>query len=1089
MKKILVVLWLCICGLTVSSQSTIQLSFDFSDQGIAVSPMLYGIFFEDINYAADGGLYAELIRNRSFEESTAYWSLVKKNGSTGSMMSETQNLLNAAQSNCIKLVADTIRPGGFVGIQNTGFWGMNIVDGEPYTLTFYAKAIEGYTGAIIASLENSFGDVCYAQHRIAAIGTEWQKYTCILVADGNNETGRLSLCINAAGTVWIDVVSLFPVTFKNRSNGLRKDLAEKLDDIHPRFMRFPGGCFVEGNTMANAYLWKQTIGPIEERPGHSNFWGYRTSDGMGYHEFLQLCEDLDAEPLYVCNVGMAYNGTVSMANLNPWVQDALNAIEYANGDTATTWGRKRKENGHPEPFNMKYIEIGNENWVEPYTSHYNMFYDSIKYYYPEITTISDVNWPTLNHIEIYDDHYYSSPEWFAQNYNKYDNTSRSGAKVYVGEYAVTSGGAGNGNLRCAVGEATFMTGLEKNSDVVVMSSYAPLFGNFHGRQWNPDAIYFNSSACYGTPSYYAQKMFANNTGNKYIGAQETNNTASSADYGGAIGVATWATKCQYDSVTVISEDSVIIDDNFDDGNADGWTVNGGTWAVIDGMYTQSSTNTDCRSTCGNISLSSYTYHLKAKKTSGSEGFLIIFGYADANNFYWWNIGGWSNTLSAIEHCSGGSKGTVASVSYSVQANKWYDIRVEIHGDTAECYLDNVLFHSIVAGSKILYNSCTIDSVNHDIFLKVVNFNAGDNTADIILKNFPGEGSLKGSVETMTYATPSSENSISTPEKIVPLRESFSAADTGFQYTFPQNSINIFHLYRQSSFLQMDDATFTIPENYGNGFLAGKMTAGGVGTYSYSILTSSLKNAFEINKNTGEMTVKDSSLLNYEIVPMVVLTVSATDISADSLPPARSTCTIILSDTNEKPVLIASDYYAFANESPGASIGKIFMTDEDKNQGHFYSITAQSEPGVIEIDPATGELTNAGDADLQPLVSKTVIFSVHVADSGSPSLSDDKDYTLRILDAPLPVALPAQTTMNKIEVYPNPADKMVHIEIPEQKGSLKVNLADSRGKIVRSRKVSPGLVTMDISELPDGLYCIQVLTNNRVIGTQSLVLLK
>jgi alpha-L-arabinofuranosidase len=396
--------------------------------------MLYGIFFEDINFAADGGLYAELIRNRSFEDNTDHWSWFAKKGSKGSMALETLDLLNTAQDHCLKLTADTIKSGGYVGVQNSGFWGIPVVDKAQYRLSFFAKATEGFTGAIIVSLENSSGNVSYAQQRIANIGTEWKKYTCTLVAGGNNASGRFSMKINAAGSIWLDVISLFPPTFKNRSNGLREDLAQKLDDIHPKFIRFPGGCFVEGNTMVQAFRWKQTIGPVEERPGHSNFWGYKTSDGMGYHEFLQLCEDIGSEPLYVCNVGMSHNETVNLANLNPWVQDALNAIEYANGDTSTIWGKKRKENGHPGSFNMKYIEIGNENGGNVYTSNYNMFYDSIKFYFPEIIPISDVNSTSLKHIEVQDDHYYNSPEWFAENSNRYDKTSRSDPKVYVGDY-------------------------------------------------------------------------------------------------------------------------------------------------------------------------------------------------------------------------------------------------------------------------------------------------------------------------------------------------------------------------------------------------------------------------------------------------------------------------------------------------------------------------------------------------------------------------------------------------------------------------------------------------------------------------------
>ena len=342
---------------------------------------------------------------------------------------------------------------------------------------------------------------------------------------------------------------------------------------------------------------------------------------------------------------------------------------------------------------------------------------------------------------------------------------------------------------------------------------------------------------------------------------------------------------------------------------------------------------------------------------------------------------------------------------------------------------------------------------------------------------------------MTYATPGSENSVTSPEKIIPVKASFSATDSGFQYTFKQNSINIFHLFPQSALLQMDNATFTIPENSGTGFSAGTMIAAGGSNYKYSIHSASLKDAFEINEKTGEITVKDSSLLNYEVTPTVVLTIAAMDILNDTLPPARGTCTINLTDANEKPHLINSKYYAFTNDSPGESIGKVFIMDEDQGQGHFYSIPVQSESDVLEIDPATGELVIAGNADLQTLASKIVAFTVSVADSGRPSLTDEKEYTLEILEEPLPVVVHTANLIRPVEVYPNPAGNAVNVAVPYIKGILLVNLADSQGKIIRSWNTSPGMATFDTSGLSDGIYSIQILSDGRVIGTQNLVLLK
>ena len=306
--------------------------------------------------------------------------------------------------------------------------------------------------------------------------------------------------------LWLDVVSLFPEE-TYQGHACRTDLAQMLKDMQPAFVRFPGGCYVEGDELANAFRWKRTIGDVAERPGHWNLWGYRSNDGLGYLEYLQLCEDLGTEPLFVINCGMAHKDVVPMEQMPEFVQDALDAIEYANGDAGTTkWGKLRAEHGHPAPFGMKYIEIGNENGGPAYDERYALFYDAIKAKYPDINIVANV--PTRQRpTEILDEHYYSLPEFFMSNAFRYDTYDRNGSHIYVGEYAVTQN-AGQGNLRAAIGEAAFMTGMERNADVVVMSSYAPLFVNPGWRRWNPNAIVFDASRSYGTPSYHVQAMFA-----------------------------------------------------------------------------------------------------------------------------------------------------------------------------------------------------------------------------------------------------------------------------------------------------------------------------------------------------------------------------------------------------------------------------------------------------------------------------------------------------------------------------------------------------------------------------------------------------
>ena len=330
-----------------------------------------------------------------------------------------------------------------------------------------------------------------AEHKFSDLTADWKKLECTLTASRTDPGARLVVATTAPGTVWLDMVSLFPKdTWQGRPNGLRADLMEMLAATKPAFVRFPGGCYVEGDELKNAHRWKDTVGDIAQRPGHWNLWGYRSTDGLGYHEYLQMCEDLHAEPLFVINCGMAHKDHVPMDQMGPWVQDALDAIEYANGPLDTTWGAAGPTRP-PRAVPFKYLEIGNENGGPLYQERYRLFYDAIKARYPDINLVADVR-TDQRPTEIVDEHYYSSPEFFIGQASKYDKYDRSGPQVYVGEYAVTQG-AGQGNLRAALGEAAFMTGMERNSDHVVMASYAPLFVNVGWRQWNPDAIPFDSA--------------------------------------------------------------------------------------------------------------------------------------------------------------------------------------------------------------------------------------------------------------------------------------------------------------------------------------------------------------------------------------------------------------------------------------------------------------------------------------------------------------------------------------------------------------------------------------------------------------------
>lgn len=795
--------WLVFTIINISPQ--VKLNVDVLKKGVPVSPTHYGIFFEDINHAADGGLYAELIRNRSFEDATTpeYWTSVNQTGAQSAVSLETtaENLMNQAQTRALKLTITRATATANAGVANTGYWGINVVSGRKYTLSFFAKCNAAFTGNITAVLESATS-VKYAQATITGLTSEWKKYTCTFTATGDNPNARFALYASSIGVVWFDVVSLFPPTFNDRPNGCRPELAQLLADLHPRFMRFPGGCFVEGDYLANRFQWKNTIGPIENRPGHYNLWGYRASDGLGFHEYLQLSEDIGAKPLYVANVGLAHNDNQPYTALDGYIQDALDALEYANGDVTSTYGAMRAANGHPAPFNIEYIEIGNENYHgDNYGNRYIRFYNAIKARYPNIKCIGNVAawgtdtpaWTFSYPVDLLDEHYYRDPAWFVGQYNKYDSYNRSGPQIYVGEYAVTSN-CGNGNLSAALGEAVYMCGMEKNTDIVTMNSYAPIFVNVNDRKWNPDMIQYNASTVACTPSYYVQKLFAGNIGTVTIPVTDTQNQyVTPIDGTGNIGLGTWSTQSDYTALKVTDKKgATLIAEPFT--SLANWNAGSGSWTLTDTVYSQTSGSTDCRSVQKTpIADSTYTYTLKARRTSGNEGFLIIFGYKDSNNFYWWNIGGWNNTKHAIEQCVNGTKTTVASASGSIANNTWYNIRIEVSPDKVQCYLNDKLIHSLSKSvSQLLYTSATLDENSNQLYIKVVNPNNVSVNSGLLLKNIK-TGNIGIEHTVLTSASSQDENPINNPFNVIPQVSSSVSPNGNLNFNFLPNSVNVLKL--------------------------------------------------------------------------------------------------------------------------------------------------------------------------------------------------------------------------------------------------------------------------------------------------------
>ena len=764
--------------------STLSLTVD--KPGHAISPLLYGIFFEDINCSADGGLYAEMVRNRNFEDSDTpdYWQTL---GSGTTITVESAEPVSPNNPHSLRVEVKHL-DGPRAGVANDGFWGMSVVQAEEYELSLFAKELGAFAGPLWISLESRQGEI-YAQNKTTPLTPSWKAYHLSFKPGKTDAQARLVISTKQAGGFALDMVSLFPrKTWKHRGNGMRSDLAEMLAGLKPSFMRFPGGCWVEGETMDLAYRWKQTVGDPSERRTQYNIWQYHATHGLGYHEYLQLCEDLGAEPLFVINCGMSHKQVVPIDKMSEFVQDALDAIEYANGAGSSKWGSLRARNGHPRPYNLKYMEIGNENGGPAYRDRFALFYDAIKAKHPDMHLIANEwgGWPTNRPIELVDEHYYSSPEFFIQNTDKYDSYDRAGRKVYVGEYAVTQG-CGQGNLRAAVGEAAFMTGMERNSDVVMMASYAPLFANVNYKKWNPDLIDFDSSRVYGLPSYYVQKMFSENRGEVILPMEVRSPEVLAAPKSGAIGVGTWRTDAEFKELKVTQNGTVLFATDFGDGT-NGWRLHGGHWSLEEGALRQTSPAENIRAFAGNRSWSNYTYSLKARKLGGDEGFLIPFLVQNEQAKGWWNIGGWGNTRHAIE-----MDGVFAnSVPGRIDTGRWYDIRIELSDIKIKCFLDDKLVHDIAyPRTKALYAVASRAKNQQGAIIKVVNASPEPQDTRITLNGATLSGA--GTAIVLSSDGPEDENSLEQPSKVIPVTKRLNCSGTNFSHNFPGNSVTVLRL--------------------------------------------------------------------------------------------------------------------------------------------------------------------------------------------------------------------------------------------------------------------------------------------------------
>ncbi len=840
-----------------------------------ISDLLFGVFFEDINFAADGGLYAEMVVNRSFE----FTELARGNQLYGYDMigdaeadvniNDTYNCLNENNTNYLVLSNYSDYP---AGISNRGFMeGMSIKKDSDYDFSVYAKALDGYEGKIIVRL--LAGNETAAEGEIINISDTWKKYELKLTSElSSNESVRLAIFIDN-GRVAFDMISLFPTdTFKNRKNGLRADLCEVLASLEPKFVRFPGGCVIEGYDAQTEYNWKDSIGTgrngepllwngvygdVAARKQGINIWtDLGTTDdpwpgfmsyGLGFYEYFLLCEDLNASPVPVLNCGLACQmrgrGGVDMDSpeFARYVQDMLDLVEFCRGDTDSKWGSVRASMGHPDKFDIKYICIGNENEGDDYYIRYQAFrdafdeaaseqpelYDGIELIYSAgaADAVHGGNYiksyeyakehingeDALSFAGAIDQHYYNDPEWFLQNADYYDennysrdvngmtDTGYGGAiPVFLGEYAARSN-----TMKAALAEAAYMTGLERNSDIVRMAAYAPLFGNATASHWRPDLIWLNNSGVTPSVNYYVQKLFMNNTGSELLDSRLYFADVEQKELKGRVGVGTWYTEASFDNVKVVDNKTgkTLLSDTFSapDFFLRWENANDGNYKVKNGKLIHVGTDMNY-SDIGDAAyfgldddMSDYTYTLEAIKLDGEEGFLIPFAVQDKDNNWFWNLGGWQNTVSCLQCMSEGVKtGQIINTvkPFTAEIGKTYTLKVVVSGTTVKCYVDDELYIDCDTANPAeaeAYQVVSRDS-NGDLIIKLVNVTRSDRTFAININGITSYQKI--SCSQIAAENESDENIFGEPEKCS--ISEFELNDTGhkFNYTVPKFSVTV-----------------------------------------------------------------------------------------------------------------------------------------------------------------------------------------------------------------------------------------------------------------------------------------------------------
>jgi alpha-L-arabinofuranosidase len=784
---------------------------------------MWGVFFEDINFGADGGLCAELVKNGSFEfpDPMMGWFRICPSLAKGELSIRDDGSFNTTNAHYLRLRSQEIAP---FGVSNEGFRGMGLRAGDAYDFSAQIRRADG-SPKVTVELVGSDGTTL-ASAQLEGMSSSWKSIRATLRPCDTDPKSRLNVILEGKGTVDLDMVSLFPQkTWKNRTRGLRADMVQMLADLKPGFLRFPGGCIVEGSDLSKRYQWKNTIGPIESRKFLINRWNYEfkhrptpdyfQSFGLGFFEYFQLAEDIGAEPLPIINCGMAcqFNSgeLVPLNELETYIQDANDLIEFANGPASSEWGAKRAEMGHSKPFNMKMLGVGNEQWGPQYIERYLAFASALKTKHPEITLVSDAGpsphddrfdflWPKLEELkaEIVDQHCYANPAWFFSNTNRFDDYDRNGPRVFFGEYAAQSAAIvstkNRNNLECALSEAAFMTGMERNADVVRLASYAPLFAHVDAWQWTPNLIWTDNLRIHGTPNYYVQQLFSTNRGDVVLSTELKAGRESSASARGRIGLATSQTSAEFKAIRVTRNGKTLFADTFEK-DAKGWTSTEGNWIVKNGTYQQLDSKGSASAYVGDHLWTDYIVTLKARKLGGSEGFVIAVRDEPLNTRVEWNLGGWGNTQHGIQELLGMQPRIVNRVPGFIETGRWYDVRIELKGTRIDCYLDGRHVQSAeVAAPRRggIFASAVRDEMAREVILKIVNATPQSQTIAVRLD---GVKRIKARAKALLLTGQSLDaiNSLDNPSAIAPRVAAITIKSRDFKQKVPANAFLVLRI--------------------------------------------------------------------------------------------------------------------------------------------------------------------------------------------------------------------------------------------------------------------------------------------------------